>query len=225
MDTHQVVSSQEWQDARVRLLAREKELTRLRELISAERRALPWVRVTKPYVFDTPDGARTLAELFDGRSQLIVKHFMFGPDWEEGCVGCSFLSDHLDGWPLTHRWRFRWVSSFGSDFNRDFHVTFTAEDLTAGTGFYNYRVQPVQSDEMTGMSVFFRDPSGAVFHTYSCYARSSEAVLGIYALLDLTPKGREETINGNLTDWVRHHDRYGEAAAPDDCCAPAQHRA
>ncbi len=243
MTEHQIASHQEWLEARRDLLDREKAHTRARDALSAARRALPWVRVEKSYVFDTPDGPRDLAGLFGDKSQLIVKHFMFGPDWTEGCVGCSFLSDHLDGQPLRHLarqdvayvavsraplpmiaafrrrmgWSFPWVSSFGSDFNYDFGVSFTPEQQAAGAD-YNYRAGTPGSDEMTGMSVFARDAAGAVFHTYSCYARAGEAVLGVYALLDLTPRGREEGVRGNLMDWVRLHDRYG-AAAPDDCCA------
>jgi predicted dithiol-disulfide oxidoreductase (DUF899 family) len=255
MQQRQIVSRDEWITARRQLLMKEKELTRLRDELSAERRALPWVKVEKTYVFDGPRGKETLADLFDGRSQLIVKHFMFGPDWQEGCVGCSFECDHVDG-ALTHLehhdvtyvavsraplprleeykrrmgWRFKWVSSFGNDFNYDFHVSFTLEQIAQGEVYYNYDMRPLQSDEMSGRSVFYRDAAGDVFHTYSAFARGGEMFLGTYHYLDITPKGREETINGNLTDWVRHHDRYdrggsvdstGRYVAPDDagaCC-------
>jgi predicted dithiol-disulfide oxidoreductase (DUF899 family) len=230
---NQVVSRDEWLAARKELLRKEKEFTRLRDQLSAERRALPWVKVEKTYVFDGADGKVTLADLFDGRSQLVVKHFMFGPDWSEGCVGCSFELDHTEGAlqhlehhdvsyvvvsraplaktePFRRRmgWRVRWVSSFGNDFNFDFHVSFTPEEIAAGKATYNYREGAQVIDEMSGRSVFYKDASGQVFHTYSSFARGGEMFLGSYAFLDITPKGRDETINGNLTDWVRHHDRY-----------------
>jgi predicted dithiol-disulfide oxidoreductase (DUF899 family) len=229
-----IVSREEWLDARKALLAREKELTRLRDQLNAERRALPWVKVEKPYVFDGPDGKATLADLFGGRSQLIVKHFMLGPGWKEGCIGCSFGADHVDGAlpHLEHRdvtyvavsraplseieafkermgWRFRWVSSYGSDFNYDYHVSFTPEAVAGDTLYYNYAMQKLQGEEHPGISVFYKDEQGQVFHTYSTYARGTDLLLGTYNLLDLTPKGRDETgPRHNLTDWVRHHDRY-----------------
>ena len=246
---HQVVSREEWLEARKAHLAKEKELTRLRDKLSAERRDLPWVRIEKDYVFDTPDGAKTLADLFDGRSQLIVKHFMFGPDWEEGCVGCSFQADHMDGADLhlSHHdvtlvaisraplakieafkkrmgWRFKWVSSYDSDFNYDFHVSFTKEDLAKGKIYYNYEMIEAAMDELHGLSVFYKDTAGNVFHTYSSYGRGNEEILGTYVFLDITPKGRNETgPNFNLTDWVRHHDRYdaGGFVAPTGRYVPA----
>lgn len=236
--SHAVVSREEWLAARQALLLKEKELTRLRDRLNAERRALPWVRIEKEYVFDGPDGRETLADLFAGRSQLIIKHFMFGPGWAEGCVGCSFESDHAEAAlvhlenhdvtyvavsrapyaeiePFKRRmgWRFKWVSSFGSDFNYDFHVSFTADAMTRGESYYNYAVQPVASDEMSGRSVFYKDETGQIFHTYSSYGRGGELFLGSYHYLDITPKGRNETGRGNLTDWVRHHDRYGAPGA------------
>jgi len=210
-------------------------LTRRRDEVSAARRELPWVKVDKSYVFEGPNGKETLADLFGGRSQLIVKHFMFGPGWKEGCVGCSFHSDHIDG-TLPHLaqrdvtllavsrapfaeieafkrrmgWRFKWVSSYGSDFNYDFHVSFTQDDLAKGEVYYNYELRKLQSEEMSGISVFYKDPAGDILHTYSSYARGGEMFLGTYNYLDLTPKGRNETgPNHNLADWVRHHDRYG----------------
>jgi predicted dithiol-disulfide oxidoreductase (DUF899 family) len=235
MQQHQVVSRDEWTTARRQLLLKEKELTRLRDQINAERRALPWVKIEKPYIFDTEHGKETLADLFDGRSQLIVKHFMFGPDWPEGCVGCSFESDHVDGAlphlehhdvtyvavsraPLSRLqefkrrmgWRFDWVSSLDNNFNYDFHVSFTPEQIAQGQVYYNHDMRPFQCEEMSGRSVFYRDAAGDVFHTYSSFARGGEPHLGTYQYLDITPKGRDETINGNLTDWVRHHDRYGD---------------
>ena len=235
---NQVVSRDEWLAARKELLRKEKEFTRLRDQLSAERRALPWVKVEKTYVFDGADGKVTLADLFDGRSQLVVKHFMFGPDWSEGCVGCSFELDHTEGalQHLEHHdvsyvvvsraplaktesfrrrmgWRVRWVSSFGNDFNFDFNVSFTPEEIAAGKATYNYREGAQVIDEMSGRSVFYKDASGQVFHTYSSFARGGEMFLGSYAFLDITPKGRDETINGNLTDWVRHHDRYDDTGS------------
>ena len=229
---HQTVSRDEWLAARIELLRKEKEFTLQRDQLNAERRKLPWVKVEKTYVFDGPDGTETLSDLFNGRSQLVTKHFMFGPDWTEGCVGCSFEMDHIVG-VLVHLehhdvtyvavsraplakieafkrrmgWRFKWVSSYGNDFNYDFHVSFTPEEIARGEAYYNYAVRPV-ADEMSGRSVFYKDEAGQIFHTYSAYARGGEMFLGSYAVLDITPKGRDETINGNLTDWVRHHDRY-----------------
>jgi predicted dithiol-disulfide oxidoreductase (DUF899 family) len=240
MQQHQVVSQDEWLAARRQLLIKEKELTRLRDQLNAERQALPWVKIEKPYIFDGPHGKETLADLFDGRSQLIVKHFMFGPDWQEGCVGCSFECDHVGG-TLPHLeqhdvtyvavsraplpkleefkrrmgWRFKWVSSFGNDFNYDFHVSFTPEQAAQGEVYYNYDMRPLQADEMSGRSVFFRDAAGDVFHTYSSFGRGGEMHLGTYHYLDITPNGREETVRGNMTDWVRHHDRYARGGAVD----------
>ena len=230
---HQTVSREEWIAARKQLLRKEKEFTRLRDQLSAERRALPWVKVEKSYVFDGPNGKETLGDLFAGRSQLIVKHFMFGPDWPQGCVGCSFELDHTMGAlmhiehhdvsyavvsraplektePFRRRmgWNVKWVSSYGSDFNFDFHVSFTPEQVTGDNAYYNYQADARVIDEMSGRSVFYKDESGQIFHTYSSFARGGELFLGSYAFLDITPKGRDETINGNLTDWVRHHDRY-----------------
>jgi predicted dithiol-disulfide oxidoreductase (DUF899 family) len=253
MPKNDVVAYEEWTAARKRLLQHEKQLTRLRDELSAERRALPWVEVTRRYEFTGPDGRETLADLFGGRSQLIVKHFMFGPGWGEGCVGCSFHADHIDGanLHLAHHdvtllavsraplpeieafrqrmgWRFKWVSSYGSDFNHDFHVSFTPGEAAAGEVYYNYDLRKFQCDEMSGISVFVRDDDGRVFHTYSSYARGNEILLGAYHYLDMVPKGRDETgPNHNLTDWVRHHDRYddrghvagtGRYVAADDSC-------
>jgi predicted dithiol-disulfide oxidoreductase (DUF899 family) len=236
----EVVSEAAWLAARKELLAEEKKLTRARDALNAKRRELPWVKVEKEYVFDTPDGKKTLADLFNGRSQLIVKHFMFGPEWKEGCVGCSFEVDHIEG-ALVHLenhdvsfvavsraplgkieafkkrmgWRFRWVSSYENDFNYDYHVSFRPEEIASGHVFYNWEVQPFHSDELSGESVFYKDDEGNVFHTYSVYARGLEEILGTYVLLDITPKGRNENINHNLTDWVRHHDRYGHGGYVD----------
>jgi predicted dithiol-disulfide oxidoreductase (DUF899 family) len=247
-ENHRVVSRDEWVAERKTLLAHEKELTRLRDKIARARRALPWVRIDKNYVFDAPEGRRTLAELFDGRRQLLVQHFMFAPGWEQGCPSCSFMADHTDGMNvhLAHRdvtlvavsrapladierfrrrmgWRFKWVSSHGSDFNYDFGVTFTPEEVAKGELYYNYGTWPFAYEEWPGVSVFYKDDAGDVFHTYSTYARGVEVMMGAYNLLDLTPKGRDERDVDNM-EWVRHHDRYEPAppakAAPtaSSCC-------
>lgn len=231
-----VASRAEWLAARKELLVREKKLTRERDALNAERRRLPMVRIEKEYLFDAPAGRMSLGDLFGGRSQLIVNHFMLGPGWQQGCVGCSFGADHIDG-ALVHLehhdvslvvvsraplpeiaafkarmgWRFGWVSSYGSDFNHDFHVSFREEEIAKGRVYHNYEMREFQSEELPGISVFFRDASGAIFHTYSAYARGAEELLGTYMWLDLTPKGRNETGPAfDLTDWVRHHDRYDE---------------
>ena len=229
-----VASRAEWLAARKELLVREKKLTRERDALNAARRQLPMVRIEKEYLFDAPGGRMSLGDLFGGRSQLIVNHFMLGPGWQQGCVGCSFGADHIDG-ALVHLehhdvsvvvvsraplpeiaafkarmgWRFRWVSSYGSDFNHDFHVSFREEEIAKGRVYHNYEMREFQSEELPGISVFFRDASGAIFHTYSAYARGAEELLGTYMWLDLTPKGRNETGPAfDLTDWVKHHDRY-----------------
>jgi predicted dithiol-disulfide oxidoreductase (DUF899 family) len=242
---HQIVSRDEWITARRQLLAEEKELTRLRDKLNARRRDLPWVKVEKTYVFDGPNGKETLADLFAGRSQLLVRHFMFGPGWGEGCVGCSFLADHLDG-ALVHLehhdvtvvvvsrapfpeleafrqrmgWRFKWVSSFGSDFNYDYHVSFTPEQIASGKAYYNYRMTENAGQEMPGASVFYKDADGTILHTYSAFARGGEPILSTYSILDMMPLGRNETgPNRNLTDWVRLHDRYDDVDAASRCAA------
>jgi predicted dithiol-disulfide oxidoreductase (DUF899 family) len=242
MQPRPIVSREDWTRARIHLLQREKQLTRLRDELAAERRALPWVEITKRYEFRGPDGTETLADLFGGRSQLIVKHFMLGPGWGDGCVGCSFHADHIDGAnlhlaqhdvtllavsraPLAEiaafkkrmGWRFKWVSSNGSDFNHDFHVSFTPQQMATGQGYYNYEMRPINSEELSGLSVFHKDHDGRVFHTYSSYARGNETLIGAYNYLDLLPYGRNETgPNHNLTDWVRHHDRYGDGGRVDE---------
>jgi len=228
-----VVSEPEWLAARKELLAKEKTFSRQRDALSAERRELPWVRVDKQYVFDAPGGKETLGDLFGGRSQLIVYHFMFGPDWQEGCPSCSFISDHFDGSVvhLEHRdvtlvvvsraplpkieafkkrmgWRFKWVSSYGNDFNRDYHVSFTPEEKAQGKVVYNFEPSDFPSDEAPGTSVFYRDDTGAIFHTYSSYARGLDILIGAYNYLDLVPKGRDEDGLPHSMAWVRHHDRY-----------------
>ena len=238
---HEVVSRDTWIAARKELLTKGKESTRLRDRLSAERRKLPWVKVEKNYVFDGPGGKVTLADLFDGRSQLFVKHFMFGPGWKEGCVGCSFEVDHIGG-ALVHLehhdvtyvavsraplaeieafkkrmgWGFKWVSSYGSEFNYDYRVSFTKEEIAKDQVFYNYRMTEASIEELSGISVFYKDESGDIFHTYSTYGRGAEELLGTYMVLDLTPKGRNETgPNYDLTDWVRHHDRYNDGGFVD----------
>lgn len=232
-----VVSHDDWIAARKLLLIKEKELTRLRDDLRRRRRELPRVKVEKSYVFDTPHGKASLADLFDGRSQLIVKHFMFGPAWEEGCVGCSFEVDHVEGAlvhlehhdvsfvavsraPL-HRiesyrkrmgWRFQWVSSHQNDFNFDYYVSFSPDEVATGRIYYNYQWRDESMDELSGLSVFYKDAKGDIFHTYSTYARGAEEVIGTYMYLDITPKGRNETgPSFDLTDWVRRHDCYENA--------------
>ena len=237
MTSHKIVSKQEWTEARVAHLNKEKELTRLRDELSRERRELPWVKVDKNYVFDGPDGKETLADLFDGRSQLIVYHFMFDPAWSQGCKSCSFVADHYNPAVvhLAHRdvtmvtvakaplekieafrkrmgWTFKWVSSFNNDFGRDFHVSFTEDELKSGLSVYNYVRKPYPIKELPGMSVFAKDDEGNVFHTYSTYARGLDIFLGTYQLLDLVPKGRDEAGMQGM-DWLRHRDRYGDAAS------------
>jgi predicted dithiol-disulfide oxidoreductase (DUF899 family) len=243
-ENHRVVSRDEWLAERKALLAREKELTRLRDQIARERRALPWVRIDKNYVFNAPEGPRTLADLFDGRSQLMVQHFMLAPGREEGCKSCSYMADHSDGMNvhLAHRdvtlvavsraplteierfrqrmgWQFKWVSSHGSDFNYDFRVSFTPEQVAKGKLDYNFGDWPHASEEWPGVSVFDKDDAGDVFHTYSTYARGVEVMMGTYNMLDLTPKGRDEDSLAFTMEWVRHHDRY-EPAPPAKAAAP-----
>jgi predicted dithiol-disulfide oxidoreductase (DUF899 family) len=228
----EVVSEAEWLVARKDLLTREKEFSRQRDALSAARRELPMVKVEKEYIFDGPDGKETLADLFEGRSQLIVYHFMFGPGWEEGCKSCSYLADHFDGanWHLPHRdatlvvvsraplsefapykkrmgWRFRWVSSHGSDFNFDYHVSFTKDEEKTNKVYYNYAVGEFMSDELPGLSVFYKDEDGDIFHTYSTFARGLDPLVGAYNFLDLVPKGRDEDPDSTMS-WVRRHDEY-----------------
>jgi predicted dithiol-disulfide oxidoreductase (DUF899 family) len=233
MRNHKVVSREEWLIARKAHLEKEKEFTRLRDQLSAQRRALPWVRVEKQYVFDGPDGRESLAKLFDGRSQLIVYHFMFGPEWKEGCPSCSYWADNFNGAVvhLAHRditmiavskarldtldayrkrmgWSFKWVSSFGNDFNRDYGVSFTPEEMSIGEVHYNYRTTKFPSEEAPGISVFCKNPKGDVFHTYSCYSRGLDMLNGAYHLMDLAPKGRDEDGLPWHMAWVRRHDQY-----------------
>jgi predicted dithiol-disulfide oxidoreductase (DUF899 family) len=215
-------------------------LTRQRDALNAERRALPWVKVDKIYVFEGPNGKETLADLFEGRGQLIVYHFMFGPEWNEGCPSCSFNMDHTDG-ALVHLaqrdvtfvaisraplskieafkrrmgWRFKWVSSYGNDFNYDYHVSFATDEMTRGTVYYNFEMSEFPSEEAPGITVFYKNRTGDIFHTYSSYARGTETVLGTYNYLDLVPKGRDEDGLAFSMSWVRHHDRFGDGYLAD----------
>ena len=235
-----VVSQAEWLTARKELLKKEKELTRQKDAVSAERRELPWVRVEKEYAFDGPTGRTTLGDLFEGRSQLIVYHFMFGPDWQEGCPSCSFNMDHTDG-AIVHLeqrdvsfaaisraplakieafkkrmgWRFNWVSSNQNEFNRDYHVSFTKEEMAKGKVDYNYDMTQFPSEEAPGVSVFYKDKNGEIFHTYSAYARGTESTIGAYNYLDLAPKGRDEDALPFTMAWIRHHDRYSDGRLAD----------
>jgi predicted dithiol-disulfide oxidoreductase (DUF899 family) len=238
MNPSKIVSAEQWTLARKQLLAKEKELTRQKDELAQERRALPWVRVEKSYAFQGPGGEQTLSDLFAGRSQLAVYHFMLGPGWKEGCPSCSLLADHVNG-ALPHLaardvafaavsraphaeiaafkqrmgWQFNWVSSHGSDFNHDYHVYFSKDEVASGAGEYNYGKNGFPSQEAPGMSVFFKAESGAVFHTYSEYARGSEELIGAYHILDRVPKGRHEDGLPWPMAWVRHHDKYGTSGA------------
>jgi predicted dithiol-disulfide oxidoreductase (DUF899 family) len=255
-----VVSSAEWLAARKELLRKEKELTRLRDEISRQRRALPWERVEKKYIFDGPRGKETLSDLFGGRSQLMIYHFMFGPGWKEGCPSCSFLADTFDGAAvhLAHRdvtfmaisratlpeieafkqrmgWQFKWVSSFGNEFNRDYQASFSPQEIVVGKVYYNYEMTEFPSEEGPGASVFYKNPAGEIFHTYSTYARGLDAMVGTYNWLDLAPKGRDEDGLAFTMSWVRHHDKYDgqivdpkqlyvqPAKANASCCADKDH--
>jgi len=237
MNTQKIVSPAEWVQARQQLLAKEKELTRMQDELSRQRRELPWERVEKRYVFEGPEGRETLAELFAGRGQLAVYHFMFGPEWREGCPSCSMAADHFDrsAVHLARRdvtlvavsraplarieefrkrmgWSFKWVSSAGNDFNFDHHVSFTPQEREQRKVYYNYGLQEFPSEEAHGLSVFAKDAGGEVFHTYSTYGRGLEDLLGVYTWLDFTPKGRDEADLPYPMAWVRHHDRYAEEA-------------
>lgn len=248
VENPKIVSREEWLVARKKLLAREKQLTRERDAVASERRQLPWVRVDKNYVFDSPIGKKTLADLFDGRSQLVVYHFMFGPEWQEGCPSCSFNMDHTDG-ALVHLaqrdvsfvaisrapspkieafkkrmgWRFNWVSSYETDFNHDYRASFTPEEIAKGKVDYNYSLTEFPSAEAPGISVFYKDKEGNIFHTYSAYARGTETTVNTYNYLDFVPKGRDEDNLPFTMAWLRHHDRYesGQLADADRPYWPA----
>ena len=237
MEPHKVVSHDEWIAARKAHLAEEKAFTRARDALSKKRRELPWEKVEKNYVFDTPSGKRSLAALFGNKSQLIVYHFMLGPGWEAGCPSCSLIADHFDGaaihlaqrdialvvvsrasLPEIERfktrmgWNFPWVSSFGNDFNFDYHVSKSPNEKAGGEVEYNYEMTTFPSEERPGASVFAKDPAGQVFHTYSTYGRGLDLLIGAYNLIDLVPKGRDEDGLKFSMAWVRHHDRYDGAA-------------
>jgi predicted dithiol-disulfide oxidoreductase (DUF899 family) len=247
MTTHATVSHDKWLEARRDLLAAEKDLTRRADQVARLRQQLPWVRIDKDYVFEGANGRQTLADLFDGRRQLLVQHFMLGPDWEQGCKSCSYMADHADGMlahlagrgvtfvavsraPFAeierfHRrmgWQFPWVSSFGSDFNYDFKVSFTPEEIATGKIDYNYGKWSLTGEEWPGVSAFYRDDAGEAFHTYSTYGRGVEVMMGTYRMLDLTAEGRHERDDTPYKmEWVRHHDRYepdAPAAAKASCC-------
>ena len=243
MQPHQIVSRQEWIEARKAHLAHEKELTRARERLSEERRALPWVKVDKPYLFDAADGRKTLADLFKGKNQLVVQHFMFAPDWNEGCKSCSFWADgfermipHLAARDTTlvavsraplpkllavrnrMGWTFDWVSSAASDFNYDYAVSFTPDDLKSGNRIYNFGTTDFSIEEAPGISVFYRNEAGDIFHTYSCFARGLDMMNAAYHYLDLTPLGRHEEGLPYPMDWVRLRDQYQPAPVQASCC-------
>lgn len=233
MNDRTIATREQWLAARLDLLAAEKEFTRQRDALTRRRMAMPWERVEKSYRFEGPTGALSLADLFDGRSQLIVYHFMFAPDWEEACKSCSFWADNFDHIPvhLNHRnvtftaisraplakigaykkrmgWSFPWVSSEGSDFNFDYQASFTPEQLAEGKAFYNYQIQPNTMSDQVGMSVFARNDGGEIFHTYSCYSRGVDMLNGAYHYLDLVPKGRDEDGLEFTMAWLRRHDQY-----------------
>jgi predicted dithiol-disulfide oxidoreductase (DUF899 family) len=244
-EERKVVSPKQWMAARKKLLVKEKKLTKLMDQLNLQRRNLPWVKVEKEYVFEGPSGRETLSQLFNGKSQLIVYHFMFGPDWEEGCPHCSFWADHYDS-ALIHLpqrdtnlvvisraplkdlqrfkkrmgWRFKWVSSLRNNFNFDFHVSFTPDQIRSGTLFYNYASLKMEMDEREGVSAFYKDRNNKVFHTYSAYARGIEMLNTTYHFLDLTAKGRDED-PGHPQDWVRHHDQYRKAKRDEGGLASA----
>ncbi|RYX95604.1 MAG: DUF899 domain-containing protein [Comamonadaceae bacterium] len=241
-----IVRADDWLIERRALMAREKQLMRMQDELARDRRALPWVRMDKDYVFDTLTGKRTLADLFEGRRQLMVQHFMLGPGWEQGCPSCSYMADHTDGMrphlaargisfvavsraPLDEierfrarmGWQFNWVSSSANDFNHDFHVSFTEEERAKGEVWYNFGPVPPRGEEAPGISVFYKDDAGDVFHTYSTFGRGVEVMMGTYSLVDLTPVGRNERDVPNKMEWVRHHDRYEAAPAARACCSAA----
>lgn len=234
MPDRNIVSRAEWLEARAEHLAREKEFTRLRDELTRDRQQLPWVKIDKEYEFDSASGKRSLADLFADRRQLLIYHFMFGPDWQEGCPSCSFWADNYNGIDvhLAHRdttllaisntsldnidtyrkrmgWTFEWVSSLGNEFNRDFHVTFTADEVAAGQMYYNYRLTNFPSSEGPGISVLYKDDDGDIYHTYSCYSRGLDMLNTAYHMLDLTPLGRDEAEKGNM-HWLRRRDQYGD---------------
>lgn len=242
MTGHSVVSRQEWLDARLVLLAKEKELTRQQDALAQERLQLPWELVEKKYLFDSPEGKTTLAELFCDKSQLLIYHFMLGPDWEQGCPSCSMAADTMDAnvvhleardiaFAMVSRapteriaafnkrmgWRARWVSSYGTEFNTDFAVSLPDGDIKSK--WYNFGTTSHPSEEAPGLSAFYRDADGAIYHTYSTYARGLEGLLGVYTMLDVAPNGRDEDGLPWPMAWVKHHDRYDAAKPAASCCA------
>lgn len=243
MPTHKIAGRQDFLKAHAAFLKAEKELTRQRDELAKARRELPWALVEKTYVFEGTEGKKTLSDLFAGKSQLIVQHFMLGPGWKEGCEGCSFMADHVDP-ALVHLgqrdvsyvaisraplaniqkykqrmgWQFPWLSSGETDFNFDFHVSFTEADKARDKIYYNYREDKYMGDELPGMSVFYKDEAGKIFHTYSTFGRGAEQVMGTYVLLDMLPKGRdEEPFKVHPMEWVRRHDEYGNSTKTG-CC-------
>jgi predicted dithiol-disulfide oxidoreductase (DUF899 family) len=241
MQPHKIVPHDQWIAARKAYLVEEKAFSKARDALAKKRRELPWEKVEKKYVFDVPDGKETLADLFGDKSQLFIYHFMLGPGWEAGCPSCSFLADHFDGAVihLAHRdvtfvvvsraplaeieryrrrmgWKFKWVSSFGTDFNHDYQVSASSEEEASGQAMYNYEMTTFPSEERPGASAFYKNEAGDVFHTYSTYGRGLDILLGAYNILDLTPKGRDETeLNWSMA-WVRRHDEYAGAEVDKD---------
>jgi len=238
---HPVVSSEDWIEARKRLLEKEKKFSKLRDELSRQRRQMPWRKIEKMYVFDSLEGQQTLAELFDGRSQLITYHFMFDPEWDEGCKSCSFIADHynpsvlhlkrrdvtfvtisraplqkLDTFKRRMGWSFKWVSSLKNDFNQDFNVSFSQEQIDRKEAYYNYRAgETFPVKEAPGVSVFYKDAANCIFHTYSSYARGLDMFITAYHYLDITPKGRDEENLRYGMEWLRHHDRYNDQSFVD----------
>lgn len=237
-----VISHSEWIEARKAFLVKEKEFTKLRDQISQERRELPWEKVQKNYEFEGPNGATSLSDLFDGRSQLIVYHFMYGPDWDAGCKSCSYIADHfnpaivhlnqrdvsmvavsrarldvLEQFKKRMGWDFLWVSSFKNDFNQDYHVSFSAEEVERGDAYYNYTEKGFPSTEAPGASVFYKDGDGTIYHTYSVYGRGTDMFITAYHYLDLVPKGRDEGDLSYTMEWLKLHDEYEQNNRGHSC--------
>ncbi len=241
MNPPRIVTPEEWLAARQALLVEEKKLTRAYDEVARQRRALPWVKVEKDYIFDTPDGPRSLSDLFAGRSQLFIYHFMLGPGWEDPCIGCSFIADHVDAarqhfeqadlsFAAVSRatvqeienvkkrlgWKFAWVSSGRNTFNYDYNASFTKEQIASGQATYNFAPYTGDCEDLHGESIFVKDAAGDIYHTYSSYARAGERLIGAFQFLDLVPKGRNEP--DGVMCWVRLHDQYEQKAAPCGCC-------
>lgn len=235
LDNHRIVSKDEWLAARSALLKKEKEFTVLRDKLGQQQRDMPWVSVDKEYLFVGPNGKQTLSDLFDGRTQLIVYHFMYDPNWDAGCPSCSFWADNFNGivvhlnqrdvtmiavsrapyskieeYKKRMGWNFKWVSSYDNDFNFDYHISFTPKELSEKKAFYNYNLQDTHSPEREGVSVFYKDTADHVFHTYSAYARGIDVLNVAYHYLDLVPKGRDEDGHEFAQFWVRRHDEYSK---------------